>query len=119
VETFRCEIRTLDDYVTEKGIDRIDFIKLDVEGAELAALRGGQRVLKALQPMIHLEFFPPWTEAFGYGAKELITLLQSLGYEYFYEGNLAPLRSPIEKLQSSTESQNVICSVKPLPYGKI
>ena len=34
VQSVQCKVRTLDDYTTETGI-RVDFIKCDVEGAEL------------------------------------------------------------------------------------
>ncbi|MBI4525309.1 MAG: FkbM family methyltransferase [Deltaproteobacteria bacterium] len=38
-------LRTLDDYCSEQDIQRIDYLKLDVEGHELEILRGGQRLL--------------------------------------------------------------------------
>ncbi len=37
---------TLDDYCEAKGIRRVDFLKLDAEGAEGEVLRGAQRLLK-------------------------------------------------------------------------
>lgn len=36
---------TLDDYADEQGIDRIDFLKMDIEGCELEALHGAERLL--------------------------------------------------------------------------
>lgn len=42
----------LDDFVEERGIARIDFVKLDVEGAELRALRGAERTLRAFRPAL-------------------------------------------------------------------
>jgi FkbM family methyltransferase len=38
-------LRTLDDYCAEYGLDEIDFVKIDVEGHEVAALRGASRML--------------------------------------------------------------------------
>jgi FkbM family methyltransferase len=38
-------LRTLDDYCQEKGIEHIDFLKVDVEGHELECLRGASRLL--------------------------------------------------------------------------
>jgi len=38
-------IRTLDEYCAEKGIDGIDFVKIDVEGHELSVLQGASRML--------------------------------------------------------------------------
>lgn len=40
----RVQIRTLDAYCSERGIDHIDLLKLDVEGHELDVLNGGERM---------------------------------------------------------------------------
>ena len=62
VRTFRSEqvqVQTIDDFCEAKRIDRIDFLKLDVDGHELSALRGAQRMLTAgLISMIQFEFGP-------------------------------------------------------------
>ncbi|MDR3404344.1 MAG: FkbM family methyltransferase [Chthoniobacter sp.] len=113
-ESFDCQVRTLDAYVTEKAIDRLDFVKIDIEGAELPALRGGQQTLDRFHPTIHCEYFAPWTEAFGYGAADLISFLQTHGYTHFYSGDLVPLSSPVQELEKMTESQNLVCATKPL-----
>jgi len=43
---------TLDDYVREQRIDRVDFIKADIEGAERQLLRGAREVLKNHKPAL-------------------------------------------------------------------
>ncbi|WP_350279637.1 FkbM family methyltransferase [Kribbella sp. HUAS MG21] len=40
----------LDDWAREHDLDRLDVVKLDIEGAEIAALTGGSRTFKRLQP---------------------------------------------------------------------
>ncbi|HEX9423775.1 MAG TPA: FkbM family methyltransferase [Pyrinomonadaceae bacterium] len=53
------EVQTVDGFCAAHGIDRIDFLKLDVEGHELSVLRGAQRMLTAgLISMIQFEFGP-------------------------------------------------------------
>ena len=53
------QVRTIDGFCQAEGIDRIDFLKLDVEGHELAVLRGATRMLTAGRiPMIQFEFGP-------------------------------------------------------------
>jgi len=44
--TETISVRTLDDYCLERGIEHIDLLKIDVEGHELAVLRGGQEMLR-------------------------------------------------------------------------
>jgi FkbM family methyltransferase len=53
VETVKT--RTLDEIVAEHKFNRVDFIKMDIEGAELAALRGAQETLKRFHPTLWIE----------------------------------------------------------------
>jgi 3-dehydroquinate dehydratase len=40
------EVDTLDNILEELGVTRVDFIKMDIEGAEIQALEGMERTLK-------------------------------------------------------------------------
>lgn len=44
--TERVRLTTLDAYCADRGIDRIDLLKIDAEGHDLAILRGGARLLR-------------------------------------------------------------------------
>ena len=48
----RCELVSIDDVVREEGLPRVDCIKLDVEGAELAALRGAADTIRRFRPRL-------------------------------------------------------------------
>jgi FkbM family methyltransferase len=41
----QVDVWSLDDYCAKKGIERITFLKLDIEGSELKALQGAKRIL--------------------------------------------------------------------------
>lgn len=45
-------IVSIDDYVRDQGIDRIDVVKIDVEGAELDALEGMEETLRVRPPQL-------------------------------------------------------------------
>ena len=48
---------TIDDFVETEKIGRIDFIKMDIEGAELAALRGGVKTLVRDRPKLAISLY--------------------------------------------------------------
>jgi FkbM family methyltransferase len=50
---------TVDDFMAEAGIDRIDFLKIDTEGHDLGVIRGAERALRDRKiRMIQFEFIP-------------------------------------------------------------
>jgi FkbM family methyltransferase len=48
-------LTTIDKLVAELRLDRVDFIKLDIEGAEPKALLGGQQVVSRFRPRLEVE----------------------------------------------------------------
>lgn len=60
--------------------DRIGLIKLDVEGAELHALRGAEPILDAVHPPILMEYVPRHFEAFGVDPLDVLSYLRDRGY---------------------------------------
>jgi FkbM family methyltransferase len=78
--TERISVRALDDFCDSEGVDKIDFLKLDVEGHELSVLRGARRMLDAgAISIIQFEFGPAniYSRTFFY---DFWTLL-SAGYD--------------------------------------
>jgi hypothetical protein len=50
--TEKISITTLDRFVEENKLERVDFIKADIEGAERDMLRGSSHVLKTFAPKL-------------------------------------------------------------------
>lgn len=74
---------TLDALIENKKLSTPDVIKIDVEGAELEAFKGGRNTLTLTKPAI---IFESDTNAwrFGYTRKQLIEFLRECGYDRFY-----------------------------------
>lgn len=46
------ETITVDDFLSERGLETLSFVKIDVEGAELAVLEGARNTLRRLHPKL-------------------------------------------------------------------
>ncbi len=65
-------------------IDRVDFIKMDVEGAELSILKGAERLLNLRpRPVMLIEVYDIRTQPWGYPARDIVRYLTSLNYRWF------------------------------------
>jgi FkbM family methyltransferase len=74
--------RAIDDFVTAEGLDRVDFIKLDIEGAEFEALRGAEKVLRTFRPKLAVSLYHNLDD-FVRIPSFLASL--DLGYEFFLD----------------------------------
>jgi FkbM family methyltransferase len=52
---FDVEVTTLDDFCSAQAIEKIDYLKVDVEGSERAVFEGGQRMIRKGIDIIHFE----------------------------------------------------------------
>jgi|KBSMisStaDraftv2_1062788.scaffolds.fasta_scaffold74912_5 FkbM family methyltransferase len=68
-------LRRLDAY----ALENVDFIKLDCEGYELFALRGGEETLKRCKPCVIVEQKPGRAQKFGLPETGAVKYLQGLG----------------------------------------
>jgi FkbM family methyltransferase len=71
----------LDDLEEFNTISKIDFIKIDVEGAELLVLQGSINTILKHKPIIIFELSGEWTNRFNYKPYQLLVFLNEFGYE--------------------------------------
>lgn len=84
-KTIAEEIRltTLDLFVAHQGLNRIDFIKVDIEGWEAHFLRGAAASIARLRPSLLLEVNKKALARAASRADEIFEMLQPLGYTIF------------------------------------
>jgi FkbM family methyltransferase len=75
---------TLDSIVTDNGIERLDLIKIDIEGGEMNALRGGEDSISRFRPFIFCELNPVSSVRAGYSTTDLFNYFtRNLRYSPF------------------------------------
>ena len=72
----------MDTYTAD--LSRIDFLKCDVEGAELLVLQGALQTLRRWCPKILVELNSNWSQPFGYSPADTLAFLRSCGYRCFW-----------------------------------
>lgn len=79
---------TLDSYIKKQQINRVDFIKLDVDGYEYKVLVGAKKTLQKFSPLILIELGKYTLEGVGDSLENLLDLLISLNYSFYSEEKL-------------------------------
>lgn len=74
-------VEALDDYLDAPSIARrVSLIKMDVQGAELLALKGARALLRRDRPALLVEIAPPALAGFGHRPDDVRMLLDEAGY---------------------------------------
>jgi len=103
-ETVQCKLVKLDDFIDKNKISHIDFIKCDVEGAELFVFKGGIKTIEQFQPIVLSEISRINQKKFSYHPNDLIDFFREKGYLCFL-ANEQGLKE-ITKIDDSTEETN-------------
>ena len=82
-----CEADTIDNFVENNKIPKVDFIKIDVEGAEYFVFQGGIKTITNHKPIVFTEMLRKWAKKFGYTPNDIITYFSQLGYKCFVSSN--------------------------------
>jgi FkbM family methyltransferase len=77
---FEARLVRLDDYLRDHPLPRLDLMKIDVEGAEVRALRGARQTIERFHPLIVFEVCPSWLTKMQTSVDELFAELLGHGY---------------------------------------
>lgn len=82
-EIIKCDVDTMDNFVKEHNVTKLDFIKIDIEGAEFFAFEGGINTIKKFEPIVFTEMLRKWSAKFGYHPNKIIKLFKEKNYICF------------------------------------
>jgi len=106
-----CKTIRLDLYLEQRSIDSVQFLKADVEGAELGLLKGAEKLFKqAVPPAIIMEMARGTSSSFGYAPNDLIEFIKSKSDFKFYKIDEVNRRLILlEEFAPSDPGANVLC----------
>ena len=83
LQAVKCEVDTIDNFCSSNSMEKLDVLKLDIEGGEKDALIGANNVLKNFQPLVYSEMLRKHSARFNYHPNEIIKYMDNLGYDCF------------------------------------
>ncbi|HSU65924.1 MAG TPA: FkbM family methyltransferase [Tepidisphaeraceae bacterium] len=106
---------TLDEFVSSRGIERLDLIKVDIQGAEMRFLAGAEQTLRRYGPELLIEISPDDLAGAGANSRDLCLRIESLGYRIH---RVARDGTPGDRIDAATvdpcfAATNVYCTRKP------
>lgn len=99
IDIIECQQVTLDHFSEHQNLPPPDFIKCDVEGAELMVFKGAGKTLKKHKPIVMAEILRKWSKQYNYNPNEIFSLFAEIGYRAFTTNgmNLFPFQEMTEQ----------------------
>ncbi|MDD3679277.1 MAG: FkbM family methyltransferase [Candidatus Shapirobacteria bacterium] len=105
-EAIRVHTTTIDKYLQEHGISKVDVIKIDVQGAEPLVLAGARKLLKDQSPAILLEYWPVGIKNLGQDPDKFLRSLSEYGFRFMVVDKHTKDTNPISLSALIAESRN-------------
>jgi FkbM family methyltransferase len=101
----------LDDFVKKEGLTRLDFVKVDIQGAEPLFLAGGISTFNRFRPTLIMEVSPEDLARMGTDSQLLLAQVESLGYEVFTLSKRGDLGQKLDarEVPRNYYSEGVVC----------
>jgi FkbM family methyltransferase len=100
-EPMKVDAISIDDFMTDHQIPGVDFIKMDIEGAEIFALKGMIQTLKRFKPLLMVEISENVLKGRDIKGNQVFDFLKEQGYvphALDEEGNISsiPVKSSLQ-----------------------
>lgn len=99
---------TLDDYVMRLNLEKVDFIKMDIEGAELQALAGARQTIQHFRPKLAICLYHKWNDAFT-----IPQAIHATGVDYSFTFKWVQLKDGWEAILLAIPTERATNPVRP------
>lgn len=108
---FACDLVPLDEYLKVNKVGNVDFVKVDIEGAELTFLKGAESLFHQQKPPVFLmEMALNQTNRFGYIPNDLIQFLRAhADYQFMKIDETNEILVEIDGFGKDDIGANVLC----------
>lgn len=105
----------MDNFTKDQNIERLDYLKVDVEGHETNFLKGGRGAISRFNPIIQMEYNASAQKRANSSPQAILSLIQDMDYEAFDFNVLVPSLTPldIEAFLHRSEDYNTEFVLKP------
>jgi FkbM family methyltransferase len=107
------EVTTLDAFCQKHAENRLDAIKIDVEGREVQFIEGARITLERFKPALVAEFWPPGLRRAGTVVDDMAQVLDGMGYELYKA--VRKRLEPINELPRGNDPINIFAFHKERP----
>lgn len=97
---------TIDAFIQSQALERVDLIKVDIEGSEIAFLEGAAETIAKFRPRLMIEVNSLTLQRFGKTSAELVGLLGKYRYQLATATTIGGFK-PLDRLPVYGEEPNV------------
>lgn len=107
-QSFKVTARTLDEVVDALALQKVDLVKIDIEGGELDVLRSAPKLLSILRPLIIAEYSVNTWASFGASFAQLEELSRNHSYQLRLFDQQKQRLTPLSKNIGQSAFANVV-----------
>lgn len=96
-ERISVECQKLDDLIKDLKEEKINFIKMDVQGFEGKVIEGGQKVIKENKPIIFFEYWPWAIKKSASDLQKMLLFLEKVYKKIFWIDEYIQIYTPVSK----------------------
>lgn len=113
--SYEVRATTLDNFIHREKIEKVDFIKIDVEGFEANVLAGADYTIRKYKPILFIEIIDEHLKRNNTSAEKIISKLIQLGYSVSDADTLQIIKP---EMDFSLKRHDILCKPKMLEQAQ-